>query len=67
MKPEVGMTVRVKETYEIQGYRGAIGIIETIHINTFTPIPSYAGVRFARKLTPNVYYIYFTKLQYKKS
>jgi hypothetical protein len=62
MRPEIGMTVRVKDTYEVTSMRGTIGIIETIIRRDPNPVYHYAGVKFAPEITD---YIYLRLLQYK--
>ena len=63
MRPEIGMTVRVKDTYEVVSVRGTIGIIETISREDPNPVYHYASVKF--ELEGTAYYIYLRSLQYK--
>jgi hypothetical protein len=65
MRPEIGMTVRIKDTYEVASMRGTIGIIETISREDPNPVYHYAGVKFAPEITEYTSYIYLRLLQYK--
>ena len=69
MRPEIGMTVRVKDKLSYIE-EGLIGVIEDIHID---PNPHYsyadvrfADVRFAPEIRTTTFSIYLRYLQYKK-